>query len=83
MPDRSQDIIRAHESFVKLHMEEPGFLVKFHPDDPRNVVDLGAHGVRTTRSEEAAPFYHAVNFDGNFGGKLLFHLFTIQCRAGL
>ncbi len=92
LPDRSQDIIRAYKTLVKLHVEEPGFLVIFHPHDPRNGFDFGAHGVGTARSNKAAPFFHAVNLDGDLGRKILFGHgisslispgLTTQCPGGL
>ena len=91
LPDRSQNVVRTHEALVKLHAEQPGLLVKFRPDDPRNGLDFGAHGVGTTCSDKAAPFFHALNLEGDVGRKVFFgHAiaslispgFTTQCPAG-
>jgi hypothetical protein len=93
LPDRGQDVIRGHETLVKLHLEKSGVLVIFYPDYPWNIFNLGAHGVRTTCSHKAAPFFHAVHLNGDRRGKILFShgiapspvcpTLTTQCRAGL
>ncbi len=61
LPDRGKDGLRGDEALVELHPEKPGLLVELHPDDPRNVPDLGAHGVGTADSQEAALFFHTLD----------------------
>ena len=74
MPDRGQDVFRGYEALVELHMEKPGLLVKLRFGDPRDFFDLVAHGVGAARSENAALFLHPLNFKGEFGQEILFHI---------
>ena len=64
LPDRGQDVFRGYEALVELHEKASGLLVELHPGDPRDSLDLVAHGVGAACSQKATLFLHAVNFKG-------------------
>ena len=67
LPDCSKDVLGGYEALVILHVEKPGFLVKGHLGDARDLLDCGAHGVGAADSKDAALFLHAPDPEGEPG----------------
>jgi hypothetical protein len=74
LPDRGKDVFRGDEAPVKLDVKESGAVVEFHPGDPGDVANFGAHGVGAAGSQVAALVFHTLNLQNYFSPDILFHL---------